>query len=118
MPQDQALDASGLERDCRQDEFPMWQDELPARQDEFPTAYNHSGQNSGQSLHHGDPPVISETHSATKPRSRVCGLRKSTLWLVVIVIVLLVFTGIGAGVLGSKIKGSEKTRCVLSGSSN
>lgn len=118
MAQNPALHASGLERDDRQDEFPTtWQQEFPTRQDEFPTAYNPSG----QTLYNGDPRVITEINSdilshksATKPRSRVCGLRKSTLWLVVIMIVLLVVFGIGAGILGSRINSSQKSRCVLS----
>ena len=109
MAQSPTSHASGLERDYRQDEF-------PTRQDEFPTVYNHSA----QTIHHGDPRVISEINSdltlyksATKTRSRICGLRKSTFWLVVIVVGLLVFTGIGAGVLGSRIASSGNKRRVL-----
>lgn len=108
--------ASGLERDYRQDEFPTRQDEFPARQDEFPTAYSHNG----QTLHHEDPQFIPGIKSdlplhksTTKSRSRLCGLRKSTFWLVAILLVLLVFTGVGAGVLGSRMRSSGPERCVL-----
>ena len=115
MAQSSTFHASGLERDCRQDEFPTRQDEFPTRQDEFPTAYNYNG----QTLPYGESSLISEINSslplhkpAIKTRNRVCGLRKSTFWLVATVVVLLVFVGVGAGVLGSRISSSEQKRCV------
>lgn len=121
MAQSPMIPASGLERDYRQDEFPTRRDEFPTRQDEFPTACNHSG----QTLHHGDRRIISEVHSdlplhksAIKARSRVCGLRISTFLLVVTVVVLLLFSGIGAGILDSRAASSEKKGCVLSSSIN
>lgn len=100
---------SGLERDLRQDEF-------PTRQDEFPITYSPNG----QTLHHEDPRVLSETKSnlplhqlATKTRGRICGLRKSNFLLVAVLLALLVLTGIGVGVLASRLKNSEQKRCVL-----
>lgn len=99
MAQSSIFDASGLERDCRQDELP--------------TVYSHND----QTLHHENPHVISEINSdlplhrpATKPPGRLCGLRKSTFWLMALLLVLLVFTGVGAGVLGSRMRSSEQKR--------
>lgn len=107
---------SGLERDCRQDEFPTRLDDFPMRQDEFPTTYSPNG----QTLHYQDPRVLSETKSnlsihqlATKTRGHLCGLRKSIFLLVAVLLALLVITGIGMGVLGSRLKISEQKRCVF-----
>lgn len=113
--------ASGLERDCRQDEFPIRADEFPfptRQDDEFPTAYS---PNSGQTFQHEDPQVLSEKTKSnlplhqlatTKTRRRLCGLRRSTFLIVAVLLVLLVFTGIGMGVLGSRLRISEQKRCV------
>ena len=93
----------GLERDCRQDEYPTRDLGL---QDEFPTAYNIAVKN----FHNADPPVMPNTvsdlplsKSASKIQKRVCGIRASTFWLVTALVVLLVVAGVVAGVLGSKI---------------
>lgn len=117
MAQSSIFHASGLERDYRQDEYPTRQDEFPTRQDEFPTAYRPNS----QTLNHEDPRALSSEINAklplhkpvTKPRGCLCGLRKSTFWLVAILLVLLLVIGIGAGVLGSRMRISEHKRCVL-----
>lgn len=107
MVHDLRSDLSGLERDCRQDEHPTRD---LGRQDEFPTAYNIAE----ESFHNADPPIMPNIISdlplpkpAPKTQKRVCGLRVSTFWLVAIVAVLLVLTGVGAGVLGSKISSKK-----------
>lgn len=119
MDHDPRSDLSGLERDCRQDEHPT---RYLGRQDEFPTAYNIAE----KSVHNMDLPIMPNTisdsplsKSAPKVQRRVCGFRVSTFWHVSIVVVLLVLTGVGAGVLGSKISSkkddtSEQKRYVLS----
>lgn len=101
---------SGLERDRRQDEAPT---RYLGRQDEFPTARD----NSGEYLNHVDMPVISQTDpnlpshiSKTETQRHICGLRVSMFWLVATVIVLLILTGVGMGVLGSKITSKRNDR--------
>ena len=97
-------EAPGLERDCRQDEYPTRDLGL---QDEFPTAYNIAVKN----FHNADLPVMPNltvadlplSKSASKIQKHVCGLRASTFWLVTTLIVLLVVAGVVAGVLGFKI---------------
>lgn len=112
---------SGLERDCRQDKFPTRLDEFPTIEDEFPTAYI---PNNAQVLHYEDPHVISEInpdlpltlHQQQQPaiesQSRLCGLRETTFWLVLILLVFIVFGAVGAVVHGLRMKRSEKQRCV------
>lgn len=94
---------SGLEIDCRQDEFST---RYPSGQNDFLIPNN----NIGNSLHHVDQALILETDLnlplrklAIETPRQICGLRVSTFWLVVTVIVLLVLAGVGAGVLGSRI---------------
>lgn len=121
MAQGPTLHDSGLERDCRQDEFPT---RYLSGQNDFPIPNN----NIGNSLHYVAQPVISEPDlnlplrqpTIESPR-QVCGLRASTFWLVVTVIFLLILMGVGAGVLGSRItskkNGSpEQKRYVQQGS--
>ena len=101
-------EASGLERDYRQDEFPT---RYLGQQDEFPTAYNPTAKSS----HDVNPPIIPSTisdlplpKSAPKIQRRVCGLRASTFWLMSTVVILLILAGVGAGVLGSKISSKKE----------
>ena len=110
MAQSPVLHGSGLERDCRQDEFPT---RYLGGQNDSPTAYNNIVVQ----------PVMPEKNSnlpshksAAENPKRVCGLRISTFWLTVI---FLGLAGVGAGVLGSRITSkkndsSEPKRCVRS----
>lgn len=101
MAQGPTLHDPGLERDYRQDEF-------SAR---YPSGLIPNN-NIGNSLHHVAQPLISETDlnlplrkSATENPRQICGLRVSTFWRVVTVIVLLILSGVGAAVLGSRSTG-------------
>lgn len=105
MVHDLRFEVSGLERDYRRDDHPTR--EL-GRQDEFPTACNIAEKR----FQNVEPPIMPNIISdlplpkpAPEIQKRVCGLRVS--WLVSIVVVLLVLTGVGAGVLGSKVSSKK-----------
>lgn len=102
MAQGSPAIASGLERDRRQDEFPT---RYTGQQDEFPTAYRPTSL-SVLPINHVDqlplqkPPVKPNT-------GRICGLRKSVIWLGILAGFLFVLLVVGGGVLSSLIAKSR-----------
>lgn len=99
--------ASGLERDYRQDEFPT---RYHGQQDELPTVYRVYSAGANHL-------PIGNSDEKSNPVSRICGLRKTTFWLCITVILLLVLGTLVGGVLGSMVgskkkSGSETKRCV------
>lgn len=99
--------ASDLERDDQLDEFLV---RSASQQDELSTAC-HSPSPSVLQIDDSNQLPIQEPR-ATPNTTRTCGFRKSTLWLIIIALVLFVLLVVGGGVMGSRI---EKNRSSDSG---
>ena len=106
MAQGSPTIASRLERDYRQDEFPIRDN---SQQDESPTAC-HSPSPSVLQINHLDQLSIHEP-PAKADESRICGFRKSVVWLGILAVVLFVLLVISGGVMGSLLakNGSSKS---------